>query len=240
MSAQPISALQRLIDRDKRGSPPLPSLSNAPSVGDTNSVVHDNAAPTDAIAAILADLVHKRDFEGLDWKRVPQLERRQLEQTACGGPRSWVYRHGWPVWHTKFKKNYWLCRYCHQHRMPGAAYDVQSSTSSTAAHLQKPVKGHSVGPNGAIHVKSCEGNISGAVARSAVFKMRSKGIEVTQDVANELAGGFSTRQFQEALKDWVAADNQSLRVIETHLPLWFGPVIVCSVSSTLPAATHPG
>jgi hypothetical protein len=85
--------------------------------------------------------------------------------------------------------------------MPGAAYDIQSSTSSTAAHLQKPVKGHSVGPNSAIYVKSREGNISGAVARSAVFKMRTKGIEITQDVANELVAGFSTRQFQEALKD---------------------------------------
>ncbi|EFQ95257.1 hypothetical protein PTT_06793 [Pyrenophora teres f. teres 0-1] len=99
MSAQPISALQRLVDRDKRNSPP-PSPSNAPSVSDTNSVLHNNAVPIDAIAAIPADLVDERDFEGLDWKRVPQLERRQLEQTARGGPRSWVYRHGWPVLHT--------------------------------------------------------------------------------------------------------------------------------------------
>jgi hypothetical protein len=102
----------------------------------------------------------------------------------------------------------WFCRYCHQHRMPGAAYDVQSSTSSTATHLQKPVKGHSAKPNGARSIQSREGNISGAVARSAVFKMRSKGTEVTQDVANELVAGFSARQFQEALKDCVAADNQ--------------------------------
>jgi hypothetical protein len=93
--------------------------------------------------------------------------------------------------------------------MLGAAYDVQSSTSSTAAHLQKPVKGHSVGSNGAKPIESRDNDISGAVARSAVFKMRSKGTEVTQDVANELVAGFSTRQFQEVLRDWVAADNQS-------------------------------
>jgi hypothetical protein len=92
--------------------------------------------------------------------------------------------------------------------MPGAAYDVQSSTSSTAAHLQKPVKGHSVEPNSAIPIESRKGNISGTVARPAVFKMRSKGTEVTHDVANEMVAGFSTRQFQEVLKDWVAADNQ--------------------------------
>ncbi|CAE7021734.1 hypothetical protein PTTW11_03315 [Pyrenophora teres f. teres] len=45
--------------------------------------------------------------------------------------------------------------------------------------------------------------------------MRSKGIEVSQEVANEMAASFSTSRFQDALKDWVVADNQSLRVIET-------------------------
>ena len=45
--------------------------------------------------------------------------------------------------------------------------------------------------------------------------MRSKGIEVSQGVANEMAASFSNSQFQDALKDWVVADNQSLRVIET-------------------------
>jgi hypothetical protein len=45
--------------------------------------------------------------------------------------------------------------------------------------------------------------------------MRSKEIEVSQEVANEMAASFSTSRFQDALKDWVLADNQSLRVIET-------------------------
>jgi hypothetical protein len=116
--AQPISALRRLVEHEKRNSPP-PSPSKAPNLGDTNSVVHDNAVPTNAIAVILADIVDERDFEGLDWKRMPQLE-----QTARGGPPSWVYRYGWPVWHTEFKKSHWLCRYCHQHCISGAAYNV--------------------------------------------------------------------------------------------------------------------
>jgi hypothetical protein len=48
--------------------------------------------------------------------------------------------------------------------------------------------------------------------------MRSKGIEVSQEsqeVANAMAASFLTSRFQDALKDWVVADNQSLRVIET-------------------------
>ncbi|KAG9379961.1 Dimer-Tnp-hAT domain containing protein [Pyrenophora tritici-repentis] len=55
----------------------------------------------------------------------------------------------------------------------------------------------------------------GALAKSQVYIMRSKGIEVSQEVANEIAASFSTSRFQDALKDWVVADNQSLRVIET-------------------------
>jgi hypothetical protein len=95
MSAQPVSALRRLVERGEANSPP-PSTSNATTVGDANSVIR-NVVPMDAIVVTPADLVDERDFEGLDENRVPQLERRQLEPTARGGPHSWVYRHGWPV-----------------------------------------------------------------------------------------------------------------------------------------------
>lgn len=106
MSAQPVSALRCLVERGKANSPP-PSTSNAPTVGYANSVIR-NVVPTDAIVVTSADLVDERGFEGLGGDRVPQLE-----PTAPGGPRSRVYRHGWPVWHTKFRETYWLCRYCH-------------------------------------------------------------------------------------------------------------------------------
>jgi hypothetical protein len=45
--------------------------------------------------------------------------------------------------------------------------------------------------------------------------MRDSGVEVSQAVANEISASFTKRRFQDALKDWIAADNQSLRVIET-------------------------
>jgi hypothetical protein len=40
---------------------------------------------------------------------VPYLKRRQFERNSRGGLKSWIYRHGWAVWHRKYKKNYWLC-----------------------------------------------------------------------------------------------------------------------------------
>jgi hypothetical protein len=45
--------------------------------------------------------------------------------------------------------------------------------------------------------------------------MRQNSVEVSQSVANKISASFKTRKFQEALIDWVASDNQSLRIIET-------------------------
>ncbi|KAA8620717.1 Condensation multi-domain protein [Pyrenophora tritici-repentis] len=137
-----------------------------------------------------------------------------LLSVSRGGPKSWIYRHGWAVWHRKYKKNYWLCRYCHQRRKQEACYEADSTTNA-GRHLSSNKPGHSHGPNGPVPIASREGNIMGALAKSQVHIMRSKGIEVSQEVANEMAASFSTSRFQDALKDWVVADNQSLRVIET-------------------------
>ncbi|KAG9375994.1 hypothetical protein A1F94_013260 [Pyrenophora tritici-repentis] len=191
MSTPSNSGLRRLVECDKRNSP-LPSLSNAPTVGDTAS----EAQADEPLA------------------RVPYLERRQVERNSRGGPKSWIYRHGWAVWHRKYKKNYWLCRYCHQRRKQEACYEADSTTNA-GRHLSSNKPGHSHGPNGPVPIASREGNIMGALAKSQVHIMRSKGIEVSQEVANEMAASFSTSRFQDALKDWVVADNQSLRVIET-------------------------
>ncbi|KAG9376276.1 Dimer-Tnp-hAT domain containing protein [Pyrenophora tritici-repentis] len=112
------------------------------------------------------------------------------------------------------QENYWLCRYCHQRRKQEACYEADSTTNA-GRHLSSNKPGHSHGPNGPVPIASREGNIMGALAKSQVYIMRSKGIEVSQEVANEIAASFSTSRFQDALKDWVVADNQSLRVIET-------------------------
>ncbi|KAA8618996.1 Dimer-Tnp-hAT domain-containing protein [Pyrenophora tritici-repentis] len=159
---------------------------------------------------------HETDFHGTfdfddDEAEYPDLPPRTVSR---GGPKSWIYRHGWAVWHRKYKKNYWLCRYCHQRRKQEACYEADSTTNA-GRHLSSNKPGHSHGPNGPVPIASREGNIMGALAKSQVHIMRSKGIEVSQEVANEMAASFSTSRFQDALKDWVVADNQSLRVIET-------------------------
>ena len=90
--------------------------------------------------------------------------------------------------------------------MPETYFDA-ASTGNANNHLAKAIRGHSVGPDGPIQIHSKEGNIPNAIARSQVIMMRQSGVQVSQDVANSLAAGFSTRRFLTALKDWVAADN---------------------------------
>jgi hypothetical protein len=136
---------------------------------------------------------------------VPYLERRQVERNSRGGSNSWIYRHRWAVWHRKYKKNYWLCRYCHQRQNQEACYEANSTTNA-GRHLSSNKQGHSHRPIGSILIASREGNIIGALAKSQVHIMRSKGIEVSQEVANAMAASFSTSRFQDALEDCCSLD----------------------------------
>ncbi|EFQ89985.1 hypothetical protein PTT_11919 [Pyrenophora teres f. teres 0-1] len=76
MSTPSNSSLRRLVERDKCSSP-LPSLSDVPTAGDTAS-----EAQPDEPVAIHADLPDDDNYYfGLDFKRVPYLERRQAERS---------------------------------------------------------------------------------------------------------------------------------------------------------------
>jgi hypothetical protein len=75
MSTPSNLGLRRLVEYDKRNSP-LPSLSNAPTVGDTAS-----EAQADKPVAIQADFLNNSDdnddnYNRLNFKRVLYLKRR--------------------------------------------------------------------------------------------------------------------------------------------------------------------
>ncbi|KAF2846987.1 hypothetical protein T440DRAFT_351700, partial [Plenodomus tracheiphilus IPT5] len=90
--------------------------------------------------------------------------------------------------------------YCHQRRQQKACYEADSTTNA-GRHLSSNRPGHLLGPDGPIPIASREGNIMGALAKSQVHLMRSRGIEVSQEVGNEMAASFSTSRFHDALKD---------------------------------------
>jgi hypothetical protein len=203
MPPQPTSRLERLVQRDRCKDPAL-NTSVAPT---TDSSIDNPDHPSDD--ADKPEAVQTEEdslYDGLDWTRVPQLERRGKEHLK--GPPSWIYRNGWPVYNRFKKPNYWLCRYCHVNKHSGGIFDSQS-TSSAATHLARRVKGHGIGSSGPI--STCPDPNQGTL----VAMMRQNNVEVSQSVANEMSASFSKRKFHDALIDWVASDNQSLRVIET-------------------------
>jgi hypothetical protein len=193
-SQQSNFSIQRIVERDQQALPSLPS-SIAPTVRDT----HSNADRSNPNPPAPQPPVDETKDEGLDWRRVPFLERRQLEHNARGKKPSWIYNHGWPVWHRKIQKNYWLCRLCYHLQMPDT-YSDAASTGNANNHLAKAIWGHSIEPDRPIQIHSKEGNIPNAITRSQVIMMRQSGIQVSQDVANLLTTGFSTRRFLTALQ----------------------------------------
>ncbi|KAF2030471.1 hypothetical protein EK21DRAFT_65416, partial [Setomelanomma holmii] len=91
------SAICRLIEYNKGTFPPASSPSQA----------SEPSEAADSIATIAANEDLSEDnniYNGLDWERVLELERRQSKRQR--GLPSWIYRHSWPVWHRNKLRNY--------------------------------------------------------------------------------------------------------------------------------------
>lgn len=192
------TSLSRLLERDREKPPLLPN-STAPTAS--------SGADLQETIEVVARATQDSDiYQGLIWTRVPHLEKRQKDHQR--GVPSWIYKYGWPLYDRGKQRNVWLCFYCHQYQISGGIYDVSTSTSSAASHLKQLIRGHRVNAAGPI-----QGN-GDPNQGSILHTMRSSGLTVSQDIANELAGGFHQTKFLEAVREWIATDNQSLRVIE--------------------------
>ncbi|KAH7394708.1 hypothetical protein BKA66DRAFT_438516 [Pyrenochaeta sp. MPI-SDFR-AT-0127] len=190
-------AFEQRVARENCRNPPPITLSIAL---DPDDAPDDNATLVDSDD-------RKAQYDDIDWKRVPHLQIRDKEH-GKGNP-SWIYNYGWPLWHRHRQKRWWLCKYCHTHKMRGGEYDVHMSTSSAGTHLSANTPGHGYNRDGKINF-GLPPNTS-----SIVHQLQFRGVEVSQEVANELASGFSQKKFRQALLDWIVADHQALRVIET-------------------------
>jgi hypothetical protein len=57
--------------------------------------------------------------------------------------RSWVYRYGWRVALLKDPDRiFFVCRYCHEHKLIGGVYKTTRSPSSASRHLEEQKRGH--------------------------------------------------------------------------------------------------
>ena len=85
-------------------------------------------------------------YDGIDWTRLPDYHKPG--RTAKRSRKSWVWRHGYRLWHRKQQRLYWLCHYCHRHKHPDGFYQADQSTTSIARHLGERKAGHGVDKNG--------------------------------------------------------------------------------------------
>ena len=193
-------AFEKAAARVNSKRPPLKAASGRPEI-DASEVFDDPDPPPREDSDIDDDV-----YDGLDWNRVPHLQKRPYEHSRGSKP-SWIYLYGWPVWHREQQKKYWLCRYCHTHKRFGGEYNVGLSTSSAASHLAQFKPGHGYNKSGKITKAPAD-------QTSILAAMQMKGTEVSQEVANELAGSFNRTRFLRAVTHWIADDNQSLRAIE--------------------------
>lgn len=146
------------------------------------------------------------DFEGLDWKRVKGFAAPL--STPSQRP-SWVWRYGWRIWkeHTVPEQLYFLCKYCHTHKLPGGMVQVGAATSSAISHLKLNRHGHRLSKNGPIPPRQ-DGQRS---IRDAV----TGGLKLSQHAYQELSN-FDVQGFREAAVLWLVDNNRPLREFETE------------------------
>lgn len=179
-------------------SPPPNSSTAATVVTDTTPEPSDNDFEAE----------FRDDFTGIHWDRLPYHCKpiRTLKQK-----KSWVFKHGYRVALLKdMARTYWVCKYCHQHRITSVkyTYEVTKSTTAVLNHLALPRIGHSYNRSGTkVHHVHQSG-------QATIGFCNSRGLVVDQAVANQLSG-FDVQGFRFATIRWLADNNHPIRELET-------------------------
>ncbi|KAF1937470.1 hypothetical protein EJ02DRAFT_476776 [Clathrospora elynae] len=87
----------------------------------------------------------------------------------------------------KLDRLFWVCKYCHIHKKPQIVIDITRATSSAAAHLSQPLKGHNLCWTSTIKMRQKPGQVS---LQETIYG----GVAVLQAAANAM-GNFDAQQF---------------------------------------------
>jgi hypothetical protein len=196
-----------------------PVVSAASPVAVTTEV---EAAPSENVASEIVEVGDNNDegdseteplgdnYDGIDWPRLPDLQKCAVTLKRGG---SWIYRYGYRCQSRKNPSRvFFVCRYCHQHKLidmgkPGK-YDITVATTSAAAHLKKLTRGHGYNKQGKIQPE-----LRGT-QESLVQHLMRKGVEISQEAANEMEG-FNVQGFRTRAVHWLLENNHPLREFET-------------------------
>jgi hypothetical protein len=121
------------------------------------------------------------DFEGIDWTRLPRFTKplRTLKRT-----KSWVFQHGYRVALLRNpQRTYFVCKYCHQRKIPCTIPEVTRSTSNAINHLSQPLAGHRFDRKGQLTKPTL------THGQTTLRMIANAGVKVSQEVANEI-GNF--------------------------------------------------
>ena len=146
------------------------------------------------------------NLDGIDFKRLPGYCKPNA--TTKRG-RSWIFLHGYRIAkQTNITECWWLCKYCHQHKIPGGLYKAMSSTSAANGHLAQLRAGHRLTKDGPI--RTVRPLFQG---QSSLTIAQGRGVEISQEVANEL-GHFDVHGFRLQAILWLIDNNHPLREFE--------------------------
>jgi hypothetical protein len=182
-------------ERQQLESQPQDSI-RAPTEGSHAAAegTHASAKSVATIEAAGDDYINNGgdDYNGLDWDRLGRRYMKPLSQLRRA--KSWIYQYGYRVvYRDAPTRQFWVCKYCHTHKLPSGIIDVSQATSSTAAHLGQPARGHNLNRMGlkTTPKKRPSGQLSLREALAGGFKM-------PQATANAI-GNFDIQRFRYAV-----------------------------------------
>ena len=136
-------------------------MAQDPTNANMSAIAAENpSAPTislleDAAPDQLTDDDNVDNYDGIDWKRLPDLQKphHSLKRTP-----SFIYKYGYRCQsRVKLEQIIFICKYCHQHKIldcggPGR-YDISNANTAAQTHLAKNTPGHGYDKNGKITSK---------------------------------------------------------------------------------------
>jgi hypothetical protein len=178
-----------------------------------NSIVQPLAFSSAAIEALVEEdsavSVNFRNFEGVDWL---QLKRFVTPLSTPRGKASWIFQHGWRVWKEGTHhpdELYFVCKYCHTHKLPNGIHPVTKSTTAANGHLQLNKPGHWLSKDGPILSKPLRKHGQQSLRQAAL-----SGVKFSLE-AYKTIGNFDVQEFWQAAALWLVDNNRPLREFET-------------------------
>lgn len=106
-----------------------------------------------------------------------------------------------------------MCRYCHQHKIPGGLFQVTKSTSAANLHLAQKKPGHWLSRTGPILGKPDSQNtrLPGQLSLRYGFE---GGLKLSQDAHNK-PGNFDMQGFRQIAILWPIDSNSDISEFES-------------------------